>query len=177
MNAEPTKQCGGRENRRHSTNTCTKFHPSLTTYPQEWTIVDVRCYLFSVLAIKHGLPICWPPGTYHGQNRRWLHYVLPTIKIGNLFVLNTYKGKSCIKMIAFSREIDQHHHHHQFLSKWKWHGSAHAFWAVFYSSQRLSQISPTADFDGAAIPPPIFSMPPTYLPLLVHVVVVCPHSR
>ena len=34
----------------------------------------------------------------------------------------------------------------------------HAFWAVFCSSQRPCQIGPTADFDGAAIPPPIFSM-------------------
>ena len=31
------------------------------------------------------------------------------IKIGDLFVLNTYKGKLCIKMIRFSREIDCHH--------------------------------------------------------------------
>ena len=37
--------------------------------------------------------------------------------------------------------------------------AAHAFWAVFYSSRWPSQIGPTADFDGAAIPPPIFSMP------------------
>ena len=36
--------------------------------------------------------------------------------------------------------------------------SAQVFWAVFYSSQRRSQISPTADFDDAAIPAPIFSM-------------------
>ena len=35
------------------------------------------------------------------------------------------------------------------------------FWAVFYSSQRPSQIGPTADFDGAAIPLPIFSMSTT----------------
>ena len=55
--------------------------------------------------------------------------------------------------------------------------AAQVFWAVFYSIRWPSQIGPTADFDGAAIPPPIFSMPPTYLPLLVHVVVVCPHSR
>ena len=34
------------------------------------------------------------------------------------------------------------------------------FGAVFYSSQQPSQIGPTADFDGAAIPPPIFSMDP-----------------
>jgi hypothetical protein len=37
--------------------------------------------------------------------------------------------------------------------------AAQVFWAVFYSSQQSSQIGPTADFDGAAIPPPIFSMP------------------
>ena len=35
--------------------------------------------------------------------------------------------------------------------------SAQVSWAVFYSSQQPSQIGPTADFDGAAIPPPIFS--------------------
>ena len=32
------------------------------------------------------------------------------------------------------------------------------FGLFFYSSQRPRQISPTADFDCAAIPPPIFSM-------------------
>jgi hypothetical protein len=36
--------------------------------------------------------------------------------------------------------------------------AAQVFWAVFYSSRRLSQIGPTADFDSAAIPLPIFSM-------------------
>ena len=36
--------------------------------------------------------------------------------------------------------------------------AAQVFWAVFYSSRRPSQIGPTADFDGAAIPHPIFSM-------------------
>ena len=36
--------------------------------------------------------------------------------------------------------------------------AAQVFWYVFHSSRRLIQISPTADFDGAAIPPPIFSM-------------------
>ena len=36
--------------------------------------------------------------------------------------------------------------------------AAQVFWTVFYSSWRPSQIGPTADFDGAAIPPPIFSM-------------------
>ena len=36
--------------------------------------------------------------------------------------------------------------------------AAQVFGAVIYSSQRPSQIGPTADFDGADIPPPIFSM-------------------
>ena len=37
--------------------------------------------------------------------------------------------------------------------------AAQVFWAVFYSSQQPSQIGPTADFDGAVIPPLlIFSM-------------------
>ena len=36
--------------------------------------------------------------------------------------------------------------------------AAQVFWAIIYSSRRPSQIGPTADFDGAAIPPPIFSM-------------------
>ena len=35
--------------------------------------------------------------------------------------------------------------------------AAQVFCAVFYSSWRPSQIGPTADFDGAAIPPSIFS--------------------
>jgi hypothetical protein len=30
--------------------------------------------------------------------------------------------------------------------------AAQVFWAVFYSIRRSSQIGPTADFDGAAIP-------------------------
>ena len=36
--------------------------------------------------------------------------------------------------------------------------SAQVSWAVFYSSQQPSQIGPTADFDGATLPSPIFSM-------------------
>ena len=36
--------------------------------------------------------------------------------------------------------------------------AALVFWAVFYSSRWPSQIGPTADFDGAFIPPPLFSM-------------------
>ena len=35
----------------------------------------------------------------------------------------------------------------------------HKFFGLFFiPARRLSQIGPTADFDGAAIPPPIFSM-------------------
>ena len=36
--------------------------------------------------------------------------------------------------------------------------AAYHFWAVFCSSQWPMQINPTADFNGAAIPPPIISM-------------------
>ena len=36
--------------------------------------------------------------------------------------------------------------------------AAQVFWADFYSSRWPNQIGPTADFDGAAIPLPIFSM-------------------
>ena len=36
--------------------------------------------------------------------------------------------------------------------------AAQVFGAVFYSSKRPSQIGPMADFGGAAITPPIFSM-------------------
>ena len=36
--------------------------------------------------------------------------------------------------------------------------AAQVVWAVFYSSQRPSQIGPTVDFDGAAILPTKFSM-------------------
>ena len=35
---------------------------------------------------------------------------------------------------------------------------AQVFWAVYYFSRQPRQIGPTADFDGATIPPPIFSM-------------------
>ena len=49
-----------------------------------------------------------------------------------------------------------------FYSKFKEHNendmAAQVFWAVYYSSRLPSQIGPTADFDGAAIPPSIFSM-------------------
>ena len=36
--------------------------------------------------------------------------------------------------------------------------AAQVFWALFYSNQWPSRIDPTADFDGAAILPPIFFM-------------------
>ena len=55
-------------------------------------------------------------------------------------------------MIRFPREISR------FKENDENDTVALAFGAVFYSSQQLSQIYPTADFDGAAIPPPIFSM-------------------
>ena len=36
--------------------------------------------------------------------------------------------------------------------------AAQVFWAGFYSSRQAKQIGSIADFDDAAIPPPIFSM-------------------
>ena len=43
---------------------------------------------------------------YHGRTADALRYVLPPIKIGDLFVLNSYKDKLYIKMLGFSKEID-----------------------------------------------------------------------
>ena len=40
--------------------------------------------------------------------------------------------------------------------------AAHVFWAVFYSNQRPSQIGPTAENDGASIPPLYFYVPTFY---------------
>jgi len=42
----------------------------------------------------------------HGRTADVLRYVLPPIKNGDLFVLNSYKDKLYIKMLGFSREID-----------------------------------------------------------------------
>jgi hypothetical protein len=42
----------------------------------------------------------------HGRTANALGYVLPPIKIGDLFVLNSYKDKSYIKMLRFTKEID-----------------------------------------------------------------------
>ena len=97
---------------------------------------------------------------------RWiadeLRYVLPPIKNWWHFCSEQHKDKLYIKMLGFSKEIDWYHHHQKFLfeikrKQWKWHGCT-SFLGSFYSSWRPSQIYPTADFDGAAIPHPIFSM-------------------
>ena len=65
-------------------------------------------------------------------------------------------------MIGISREIDWHHHQQQFWYVFKENNkndmAAHAFWAVFCSSQQSRQIGPTPDFEGAAIPPTIYCM-------------------
>ena len=37
--------------------------------------------------------------------------------------------------------------------------AAQVFWTVFYSSRQPSPIGPTADFEGAAIPPLYFHEP------------------
>ena len=54
----------------------------------------------------------------------------------------------------FKRNNWYHHYCTRHL-QWKWHGCT-SFWYCFLFQQ--SQIRQTADFDGAAIPPPIFSM-------------------
>ena len=49
--------------------------------------------------------------------------------------------------------------------------AAHVFWAVFCSNWQPSQISLTAENNGAAIPPPIFFLFKTYeflSPKIVH---------
>ena len=54
---------------------------------------------------------------HHGRTADALRYVLPPIKIGDLFVLNSYKDKLYMKMLGFSKEIDWYHHHQQFIFK------------------------------------------------------------
>ena len=51
--------------------------------------------------------------------------------------------------------------------------AAKVFWAVFYFSRRPSQIGPMADFNNAAIPPPIFSMPEPY----TNIIYFCPQGQ
>ena len=64
----------------------------------------------------------------HQRTANVLCYVLPPIKNCDLFVLNSYKDKSYIKMLGFSKKKnDWYHHYQQFLFKiyrkqWKLHG-------------------------------------------------------
>ena len=91
----------------------------------------------------------------HGRPSNGFHMYCHQIRIGDLFVLNTYKAKLCIKMIQFDTIATSN-----FYSKFKENNendiAAHAFWAVFCSSQRPSEIIPITENDAAAIPPAIF---------------------
>ena len=59
-------------------------------------------------------------------------------KIGDIFVLNSYKDKLYIKMLKFSKEIDNTITTSNFYLKYKETNvndmAAQVFWAVFYSS-------------------------------------------
>ena len=80
----------------------------------------------------------------------------------NLFlVVHIYDtDKLYTKMLRYPLEIDWNLHHQHFYWKSKVNNkndmAAHAFWAVFCSSQPTDHISPTAENDGAAVPSPIF---------------------
>ena len=60
-------------------------------------------------------------------------------------------------MLEFSKEMDTITTSTFYLKFKENNMAAQVFWAVFYSSRQSSQISQTADFDGAAIQPAIFS--------------------
>ena len=98
----------------------------------------------------------------HGWTADALPYVLPPIKNWWPFCSEQLQGQTIYQnaqifrknwLIPSSPAISIQN----LKKKWKWHGCT-SFLGSFYSSWRPSQISPTADFDGAAIPPPIFSM-------------------
>ena len=80
----------------------------------------------------------------------------------NLFlVVHIYDtDKLYTKMLRYPLEIDWNLHHQHFYWKSKVNNkndmAAHAFWAVFCSSQRPSEIIPITENDAAAIPPAIF---------------------
>ena len=102
-------------------------------------------------------------GQVHGWTADALRYVLPPIKNGDLFVLNSYKDKLYIKKFSnFQKKLIDTITTSNLYLKLKENNenamAAQVFWGVCYSSRRPSQIGPTSDFDGAAIPPPIFSM-------------------
>ena len=100
---------------------------------------------------------------------KWLRYVLPPIKnwwpfcSEHLQRLIMYQNDWIFKR-TWLRPLPQclAPLPQWFLMKFKENNendmAAHAFWTVFYFSHRPSQIGPKADFDGAAIQPPIFSM-------------------
>ena len=104
--------------------------------------------LFLKLHSQH----CFEDRQLHGRTADALRYVLPPIKNSWPF---------CSEQLRFSKEIDWCSTSNFYLKITENNENdiaAQVFWAVFYSSQRPSQLGPTAYFYGAAIPPPIFSM-------------------
>ena len=86
-------------------------------------------------------------------------YVLPPIKKLVTFLFWTAEKTNYIsKCLDFQKKLIDIITTSNFYLKFKENNendmAAQVFWAVFYSSWRPSQIGPTADFDGAAIPPP-----------------------
>ena len=97
----------------------------------------------------------------HGWTDDALRYVLPPIKKLVTFLFWTATKTNYVsKCLDFQKKlIDTVTKSNSYLKfkEWKWYGCT-SFWGCFSSSWRPSQISPTADFDGAAIPPLIFFM-------------------
>ena len=84
------------------------------------------------------------------------------LKNVDLFVLKTTKTNYVSKRLYFQKKLIDTITTSNFYLKFKEHNEndidAQVFWAaISYSSQRPSQIDPTAHFDSAGITPPIFS--------------------
>ena len=100
------------------------------------------------------------PHSIHWRTADALHYVL------SLFWTATKKNYSskCSKLL---KKLIDTITTSNFYSKFKENNvndmAEQVFWAVFYSRRRPSQIGPTADFNGTAVPSPIFSMIPSYV--------------
>ena len=65
-------------------------------------------------------------------------------------------------MLEISKEFDQYHHHQQFIFRIKENTENDIlhkfFWLFIIPAYGRAKIGLTADFNSAAIPPPIFSM-------------------
>ena len=81
-------------------------------------------------------------GYNHGLTTDALRYVLPCLDFQKKLI-NTITTTNFYLKVKENNENDI---------------AAQVFLGCFYSSRLPSQIGPTADFEDAAIPPPIFSM-------------------